>query len=126
MTDNPVGRPSKYQDAYCVEVVDFLAEGHSMAAFAGHIGVNPDTTAEWEKVHPEFSDAVKRGRAKAVLWWEKKLMVGKASGEVTAAIFGLKNRAASEWRDKVDHELRGAGHDGAHLMRWATETEKHD
>jgi len=117
------GQPTKYLETYCIEVVDFLAGGHSLTAFAGHIGVNPDTIHEWQNKHPEFSDAIKRGRSKAVLWWEKKLMDCKQGGEVAAAIFGLKNRARDEWRDKIDHELSGPN---GGPIRWATETEKHD
>ena len=109
----PVGRPSKYDPAYCGEVEAFLADGYSLEAFAGEIGVCRDTIYEWKNVHPEFSDAVKRATAKAVLWWEKanRKMATTGEGNATAIIFGLKNRAKEEWRDISRNELSGP--DGA-------------
>ena len=105
------GRPSKYDPAFCDEVREFLKEGYSVAAFAGHIGVSYSTVSLWEKEHPEFSEAVKDGRASATLWWENRardVAMGKeVSGNPTIIIFGLKNRAASEWKDKTEQEHSG-------------------
>ncbi len=98
-----------YRDAYCDEVVDFLKDGHSLAAFAGHIGVSPDTLYEWMKTHPEFAEAVKRAKAKSILWWERRLLdlAQTGQGNAAAITFGLKNRAPQEWRDKTHTELSG-------------------
>lgn len=103
------GRPSKYSTAYCNEVIDYLGKGHSLTAFAGEIGVAPSTVKKWAKEIDEFSDAVKRGQAKAVAFWESALIKLAASGEgnATACIFGLKNRAADEWADISKTELTG-------------------
>jgi len=109
---HPGGRPSKYSPAYCDEVVDILSQGHSLTGFAGHIGVTRETVWAWTKEHPEFANAVKAGQAKAVVWWEKRLadIVENGGGNVVAAIFGLKNRAADDWRDKqmIEHSVDGA------------------
>ena len=104
------GAPSTYDPAYCDKAVTFLADGYSIAAFAGEIGVARSTVYEWIKTHPAFSDAVKRGQAKAVLWWEKvnRNFAMTGDGNATAIIFGLKNRASDEWRDKVETEHSGA------------------
>lgn len=103
------GRPSKYSPAYCEEVISFLAEGHSVTAFAGHIGVARSTVFKWADEIPEFSDALKVGQAKATAAWERVLLkVAKdGGGNATAAIFGLKNRAAEDWADKVTTEHTG-------------------
>lgn len=108
----PAGRPSKYKSAYCKTAVEFLAQGYSVTALAGHIGVNRDTVFEWAKRHAEFSDALKRGQALAALWWEDVLRdVGKTGiGNASAAIFGVKNRSRAEWRDK--QEVEHTGKDG--------------
>ena len=102
-----IGRPSKYKPAYCAEVVDFLAQGYSVSAFAGEIGVAASTVKLWAKDIPEFSDAVKKGQAKAIAFWERATIKLAMSGEgnATACIFGLKNRASDEWADmtKTDH-----------------------
>lgn len=106
-----VGRPTKYDPAYCDEVIDFLAQGYSLTAYAGQIGVDPRTLARWsdengEQRHDDFCHAVKVGRAKAVLWWEdrnRELAKGESKANPVSVIFGLKNRAKEEWSDKVLH-----------------------
>ena len=40
-----------------------------------------------------------------MLWWERenrKLAQGVSEGNATSVIFGLKNRAPDEWRDKTE------------------------
>jgi transposase-like protein len=105
------GRPSKYSEAYCVEVVECLAEGHSVTAFAGRIGVARSTVFKWADEIAEFSDALKVGQAKAVDHWETILMsvAKEGKGNATAAIFGLKNRASDDWSDKIINEHTGKG-----------------
>lgn len=101
---NPVGRPSKYDPAYCERVREFLKDGYSVAAFAGEIGVAVSTVRLWIDEHPEFSDAVKTGQARATLWWENRaraVAMGE-DGNPTTIIFGLKNRAPEDWRDKTE------------------------
>jgi hypothetical protein len=105
------GRPSKYDPAFCDEVRDFLKDGYSVAAFAGHIGVSYSTVKLWMADHDEFSAAVKDAQASATLWWENRArdvaMGAEVSGNPTIIIFGLKNRAASEWKDKTEQEHSG-------------------
>lgn len=103
----PVGRPSKYSPAYCEEVIACMGQGYSFTAFAGEIGVDKDTLYEWVKVHPEFSGAVKKARAKRLRFLEEKLLTGDTGPRVTAMIFALKNADADEWRDKVTNEHTG-------------------
>lgn len=111
------GRPSKYKDAYANEAVEFLARGFSITAFAGEIGVHRDTIYEWAENIPEFSDALKIGKAKGARYWEDRLQSTEAGGpQITAAIFALKNRVAEEWRDKQEH-VHEAGDGLAALLR---------
>lgn len=110
MTDKrPVGRPSLYDPAYCEQVVEHMATGASLTSFAAEIDVSRDTVSEWSNVHPEFSVAVKRGKAKCAAWWEKRgrsiAETGGGPGAGTLVMFGLKNMGPDDWRDKqeVDH-----------------------
>lgn len=105
----PGGRPTDYDPAYCDQVIEFLRDGYSVAAFAGHIGKAASTVELWRKVHPEFSEAVKIGQARAVLWWENRAraVAQGEDGNPTAVIFGLKNRAPDQWRDKTEQEVSG-------------------
>lgn len=105
----PAGRPSKYDPAYCDQVVAHMADGASLTSFAAEIDVARDTLTEWVSAHPEFSLAVKRGKAKCAAWWEKRnrdsAQNGAPQGANTLIIFGLKNMAPDEWADKqqIDH-----------------------
>lgn len=84
--------------------------GYSLTAFAGMIGVHRDTLYEWAKVHDEFSDALKRHKAKRVFKLETDLLSAEATGPyVTARIFALKNADPDEWRDKREYEHTGEG-----------------
>jgi hypothetical protein len=105
----PAGRPSKYEPAFCEAVVEHMKDGASLTSFAASIEVARSTINEWIDAHPEFSEAVKRGKAGCAAWWEKqtrKLAVD-GGGNATLCIFGLKNMAAEDWRDK--HELEHSG-----------------
>lgn len=116
----PVGRPSKYDEAHCDGAREFLKDGYSVAAFAGSIGVSYSTVRLWMNEHSEFSDAVKDGQAGAALWWEERnrdLAQGIGEGNATSVIFGLKNRAPDEWRDKRETEHSGT-------VRYANMTEE--
>lgn len=103
------GRPSKYRQAYCNKVIEHMADGASLTSFAAEIGVCRDTVSEWAKVHPEFSVAVKIGKAKCAAWWEaaNRRLAQTGTGNATACVFGLKNMAADDWRDK--HEVEHSG-----------------
>jgi len=107
------GRPTKYDPRYCDEVIDFLANGYSVTAFAGDIRVSRSTVYKWAEENEAFSDALKVGQAASALWWENRLRdtAEKGEGNATAAIFGLKNRAADDWRDK--REVDNTSSDGS-------------
>lgn len=104
------GRPTKYDPAFCDVAAEFMRDGYSAAALAGHLRVAYSTLRLWEKEHPEFSAAIKEGRAGAALWWEARLrdLAQKGEGNATACVFGLKNRVPEEWRDVSRVEQTGA------------------
>jgi hypothetical protein len=109
------GRPSKYDPAYCDQVVEHMREGASLTSFAASVDVARSTINEWMEHHPEFSEAVKRGKAACAAWWEKtnRNLALTGQGNATACVFGLKNMAGEDWRDK--HELEHSGPGGAAL-----------
>ena len=87
-----------------------MEKGHSIGALAGELGVARSTIFKWMEDHSEFSDAVKKGQAKSARFWEEKLLnaaSGTADGNVVSIIFGLKNRAHEDWRDKTETEHSG-------------------
>lgn len=94
-------------------LIEHLAEGASIASFAAEIGVARSTINQWAEDYPEFSEALKKAKAKCAAWWETRLralaVAGGGPGAATAVIFGLKNMASDDWRDKHDHEHSGKG-----------------
>lgn len=101
-----MGRPTKYDPRFCDEARRIMAQGFSVKAFAGQIGVNVQTVYNWMNQYPDFFDAIKDGQAAAAEWWERTLMQVAATGEgsAAAAIFGVKNRSQEEWKDKVEQD----------------------
>jgi hypothetical protein len=106
----PAGRPSDYEERFCQVAEDTLAKGYSLAVLAGECDVSRETVDNWTKAHPEFLDAVKRGRAKGAKVWEDRLiaLADKNEGSAPGVIFGLKNRLPDDWRDKTETEHSGA------------------
>jgi hypothetical protein len=98
----PAGRPSDYDPKYCDAVVEHMAEGASLTSFAASIGVCRATITNWMDAHPEFLAAANKGKAACAAWWEKLARNGAQGGEAnpTLCIFGLKNMAADDWREK--------------------------
>lgn len=84
-----------------------MREGASLTSFAAEIGVARSTINEWIGAHKDFSESVQNGKAACAAWWEKLGREGAQGGQVnpTLVIFGLKNMAADDWRDRrdIDH-----------------------
>lgn len=104
---NTRGRPSKYSEAYCEQIVSLMATGLSLTAAAAELDIHRDTVYAWESSIPEFSDAIKLARGKRTLKLEKDLLSASDGPTVTSRIFALKNACAEEWREKVTNETTG-------------------
>lgn len=100
------GRPSDYRPEYDDAVIDYMAQGYSLTAFAGSILQARDTVYEWIKRHPSFSDAVHRARSARVAALEIKLLNAKRGAQAATSIFALKNADPVEWKEvrNVTHE----------------------
>lgn len=117
------GRPSKYTDDTAKHAEKLCKLGATDAELAEFFEVHLDTIAEWKNRHPEFSDALKRGKETPDAMVERKLFE-RATGysheavkilqnagvpiivpytehyppDTVAAIFWLKNRRPDRWR----------------------------
>lgn len=103
------GRPSKYDPAYCEQLVEHMATGASVLSFAAEIDVCRATINVWAEQHPEFLEALSRGKAKCAAWWEKtgRNVAATGDGNASMVIFGLKNMGHGDWRDKIEQEHSG-------------------
>ena len=113
-----VGRPSKYNPAYCQQLVDHMADGASVQSFAAEIDVARSTINKWAEDHPAFSEALSRGKAKCAAWWEKtgRKLAATGEGNASMVIFGLKNMGDGDWHDKSQVEHGGGVN--VQIVRW--------
>lgn len=90
-----------------------MRAGFSLTAFAGHISVARSTINVWMEAHPQFSEAVSRGKASRLLHWEEAAInvakAGGGPGSATIIVFGLKNMAPDEYSDTAKLEHTGKG-----------------
>jgi phage FluMu gp28-like protein len=134
-----VARPTKYKPEYAEQTLKLCRLGATDKELADFFQVNEDTINEWKKVHVEFSESIKGGKAQAdaevadklfkrATGYEHKAVKISASPDgrehvteyderyppdTTAAIFWLKNRRPDLWRDKTDHTIGNP--DGSNL-----------
>lgn len=99
--DGPEARAAgpEYRPEFCDKVVEIMAGGLSLTAFAGEIGVSRFTLGEWMKAHPEFAAAVERGKAKRAKALEEVLLKAETGAKVAAHVFALKTAEKEEWSE---------------------------
>jgi hypothetical protein len=98
------GRPTLYRPEYCQRAIEFMGQGYSVTALAGHLGMSKDAIYDWINLYPNFCHAINKGRAARVAALEKKLLSTSQGVGVTAAIFALKNADPTEWQDRYNTE----------------------
>lgn len=134
-----MARPSKYRPEFDEQARKLCLLGATDIELADFFEVSEDSIHEWKKVHPEFSESIKKGKAQAdgevadrlyqrALGFEHpEIDLRVVNGAIVetpitkiyppdtaAAIFWLKNRQRGKWRDKVEQEITGK--DGAPLV----------
>lgn len=102
-------------------------DGLTDEQIAHNIGINRTTLYDWKKRHPDITDALKSGKEvidrqvenallKSALGFHYQEDALTNTGDVvrvekyekpstTAQIFWLKNRKATTWRDKQEHQV---------------------
>lgn len=104
------GRPTKYNPDQLDHITQLCMLGATDEELAKFLDVNTDTIYNWKKKHPEFVEAIKKGREYADIEVAKSLFSKACAGDVTAMIFWLKNRRPDQWRDqkniKHEHEFK--------------------
>lgn len=126
MSEVKLGRPSKYKEEYAEQAYNYCLLGAIDDQLASFFSVDVSTIHQWKHDHPDFSDAIKKGKEIADLQVTESLKK-RASGmklkkqvvkdggiveiedeiapDTAAAIFWLKNRQPKIWRDnqKIEH-----------------------
>lgn len=107
------GRPTKYRDDMPDKVIELMSEGASKNEIAGTLGISYETLCEWQKVGgdyyiKEFSDAIKKGEALSLCWWERqgRKQLENKEFSYTGWYMNMKNRF--KWADKQEVEHSGS------------------
>lgn len=128
---NKGGRPTKFKDEYCEQAEKLCKLGAKDSELADFFDVEESTINNWKKDYPEFLESIKAGKdladanvadrlyQRAMGFEHDSEEIKVADGEVirvpirkiyppdsTAAIFWLKNRQSSKWRDKQEVEQK--------------------
>lgn len=74
---------------------------------AANMGISKVTFYEWRNKFPNFANLIKEDKDYADTQVENALYKQALEGNVTAAIFWLKNRRRKDWKDKQDLEVTG-------------------
>lgn len=100
-----MGRPTLYDPALCEQVVEYGRQGKSKTWMAAKIGVSRECLYEWDRVHPDFSDALKRAKALEQMWWEDSGQDGMTGDKFNGQVWGrsMSARFPDDWREKVAH-----------------------
>lgn len=113
------GRPTKFNEQLSQIMINLAAEGKTNQEIADIVGVAESTVRLWAKSIPDFSAAIKEVKDVADSLVEAALFQ-KATGyegyppDTTAAIFWLKNRRPTEWRDRHELEVENPSAESNH------------
>ena len=114
---SPVGRPSKLTSETAATAATLAKIGFSDERLAAALGVSRSTLSEWKRQDAEFSATLKAGKSTADAAVVNALFERATGYEApdgthipshpTAAIFWLKCRQPSDWRDVNRTEVSG-------------------
>lgn len=142
-----MARPTDLTPATQRRIVRALKAGATFKLAAQYGGISYNTFNEWRKrgkaeldradgarVHTdireserpfvEFYEATKKAEADAAIKWLEEIDKAAKAGNWPAAAWKLERRYPEEYgRRIVDANVKGAGEDGAIIIRWANESD---
>lgn len=109
----PVGRPSKYDPAYCDVAIEFGKIGKSIEYIACHIGVGTTTLQRWCAEFEDFRVALETAKEYEQVWWEEQAQCymieepGAAKLNATLWSRSMAARFPKKYRDNSKLEITG-------------------
>jgi len=88
------------------QVESLAANGLTQEQIAAALGISESTLTKRKKENTDFTDAIKRGKAKGIALVTNKLMESIKGGNMTGMIFFLKTQAG--WKETNVQEHTGA------------------
>lgn len=103
----PGGRPSKYDPSFGNRAIEYMGQGFSKEAFAGHLGIAKQTLYNWMAEYPEFLDAIKHAETACLDFWERQGMHGMFAEKFGQSIWIFNMKARFGWKEAQSIELSG-------------------
>lgn len=99
------GRPTDYRPEFCEAVIACARQGGTFDGFADSVNVARSTLYQWNKVHPEFSDAMGRARSALAARLHREAMAMTSAPAIAYRLKLLANVAPEDFRKRgvVDH-----------------------
>jgi Bacteriophage Sf6, terminase small subunit-like len=88
------GRPSKYQDIYCADIIKHFENGGNIYSFCVEKSVDRTTVYEWIEAHKDFSHAYNRAQDLGKAYFMRKLQDNLANKEIQPVIMQMWGRYA--------------------------------
>lgn len=116
----PVGRPSKYDPAFCEQVIELGGKGKSIEQIGAILGVGTRTLFTWRDENEEFRHALELAKELEQAWWEDMaqayMVEEKESAKLNTGLWSrsMAARFPKKYRESVKQEITGA--DGAPLL----------
>jgi predicted DNA-binding protein (UPF0251 family) len=88
------------------QVESLAANGLTQEQIASALGISESTLTKRKRENTDFTDAIKRGKAKGIALVTNKLMESIKGGNMTGMIFFLKTQAG--WKETNVQEHTGA------------------
>lgn len=104
------GQPTKYRPEFCEIVIKKMKLGAAVKELPYYLDVCIDTIYEWSKVHPEFSEALKKGAGYSEAVWMVKGRRGLRDKQFNYVgwYMNMKNRFG--WQDKQSESSQKSPH----------------
>ncbi len=126
----PAGRPTLYREGYAQQAYKLALLGMTDAELATFFETSEQTLNAWKKAHPEFLEAITRGKAaadsdvaeklyrRALGYSHEAVKIFMPAGatepvyapytehyppDTQAASLWLRNRQSAKWRDRIEH-----------------------
>ena len=107
----PRGRPSRYNKALCVRVLELGAAGLCKAEIAAEIKVSVKTINAWIKAHGEFRTAMSHAKDLEYAWWLRMGRRGQVLSTWKACGWALqmRNRFGKCFRERLPAKAKPRG-----------------
>ena len=106
----PVGRPTKYKEEFCEQVIELGKQGYSKAMIAATLDISRETLDEWIDSKQDFSDAMKIAITQSQFWWEKTAQENLKNNQFNSPLWSksMPARFPKDYSDRSKVELTGA------------------